>query len=473
MDNFEFRGDTAVLAGWLQRAHRLLDEDRDCADYGWLLAWEAHLALMVENDSAKAIANAVKAAEMGRSLQIGDLEVLALAAEGLALVTEGEVGLGMKRLDESCAAVMAGEVTDASARATTVCYLMDACDRVRDYDRAEQWCERAKEIARQIHLDSLMGVCRPHFAVVLMWHGRWKEAEEQLLLADAEVREIRPAMVVEGLVRLGELRWRQGRWEEAEELFERTRHADLSQLGRAELALSLGRLEEAGDLVAKYLRRIPPHDRIERAFGLDIGVRTAVANSDLMLARQYGGELNSIAKTVGTEPMVAAARLASGIISAATGSHAEARAALEDATDSYERHGAPFEAARARLELAKSLAALGRREQAVKECSLALELLKEIGAVKEAERAVGHLSEIDPSARLPVLPRDEHDLSRRELEVLQLLAKGMSNQEIAASYVLSIRTVERHISSIYDKIGAEGRSARAAASAYAVKRGLI
>jgi DNA-binding NarL/FixJ family response regulator len=119
------------------------------------------------------------------------------------------------------------------------------------------------------------------------------------------------------------------------------------------------------------------------------------------------------------------------------------------------------------------LAALDRREQAVKECSLALELLKEIGAAKEAERAVGHLSEIDPSARLPVLPRDEHGLSRRELEVLQLLAKGMSNQEIAASYVLSIRTVERHISSIYDKIGAEGRSARAAASAYAVKRGLI
>jgi DNA-binding NarL/FixJ family response regulator len=473
MDNFEFRGDTAVLGGWLQRAHRFLDEDRECADYGWLLAWEAHIELMVNNDSAKAIANAVKAATIGRSLRIADLEVLALAAEGLALVTEGDVDLGMKRLDESCTAVMAGEVTDGNARATAICYLMDACDRARDYDRAEQWCARAYEIARQIHFESLMGVCRPHYAVVLMWHGRWKEAEEQLLLGNDEIRDLRPAMIVEGLVRLGELRWRQGRWDEAKELFEQVKHADLSQLGRAELALSLGRLEEAGDLVEKYLRRIPRHDRIERAFGLELGVRVAIVASRVELAGEYAAELAAIAAKVQTDPMLAASRLSQGLLAAAGGSREQARACFEDATDYYARHGAPFEEARARLELARSLAALGRAEQASRECQSAIETLDEIGAVKESERATSLLHQIDPLAQPQPPPKDEAGLSRRELEVLALLAKGLSNQEIATSLVLSVRTIERHISTIYEKLGAAGRSARAAASAYAVKRGII
>jgi DNA-binding NarL/FixJ family response regulator len=473
LDNFEFRGDTAVIDGWLQRAHRLLDDDRDCADYGWLLAWEAHISLMVSNDSARTIANAVAAAEIGRKLGIADLEVLALAAEGLALVTEGDVELGMKRLDESCTAVIAGEVSDANARATAICYLLDACDRVRDYDRAEQWCERASEITRQIHFEAVMGVCRPHFAVVLMWHGRWREAEEQLLLADREIRDVRPAMVVEGLVRLGELRWRQGRWDEAAELFEQVKHADLSQLGRAELALSLGRLDEAGDLVEKYLRRIPAHDRIERAFGLEIGVRASIASSKLELAAQYADELEVIAARVRTDPMLASASLARGMLAAANGEPDRARACLEDATDYYERHGAPFEAARARLELAASLAALGRQEQATDQCRLALESLEEIGAAKEAGRAEAVLARIAPHFRGPPVPRGEDGLSRRELEVLRLVARGMSNQDIATNLVLSVRTVERHISTIYEKIGANGRSARAAASAYAVRRGLI
>ncbi len=473
MDNFEFRGDTAVLGGWLQRAHRLLDEDRECADYGWLLAWEAHISLMVDNDSAKAIANGVKAAAIGRTLDIADLETLALAVEGLALVTEGDVDLGMKRLDESCTAVMAGEVTDGNARATAICYLMDACDRVRDYNRAEQWCVRAHEIARQIHFESLMGVCRPHYAVVLMWHGRWKEAEEQLLLGNDEIRELRPAMIVEGLVRLGELRWRQGRWDEAADLFEQAKFADLSQLGRAELALSLGYLDEARDLVEKYLRRIPTHDRIERAFGLEIGVRVAVARSTLEQATEYAEELTAIAARVGTDPMLASSHLAQGLLAAASGSHEQARACLEDATDYYARHGAPFEEARARLELARSLAALGRAEQASRECQSAIETLDEIGAVKESERAASLLHQIDPLALRQPPPQDEAGLSRRELEVLALLAQGLSNQEIATSLVLSVRTVERHISTIYEKLGAAGRAARAAASAYAVKRGLI
>jgi DNA-binding NarL/FixJ family response regulator len=64
------------------------------------------------------------------------------------------------------------------------------------------------------------------------------------------------------------------------------------------------------------------------------------------------------------------------------------------------------------------------------------------------------------------------NLTPRELEVLQLVAAGKSNHEIAAELILSVRTVERHISNIYEKIGASGATARATATAYALRREL-
>ena len=57
------------------------------------------------------------------------------------------------------------------------------------------------------------------------------------------------------------------------------------------------------------------------------------------------------------------------------------------------------------------------------------------------------------------------DLSRRELEVLELVAAGLTNEEIATRLYLSIRTIERHLSNIYVKLGVSGKSGRAAAAA--------
>lgn len=64
------------------------------------------------------------------------------------------------------------------------------------------------------------------------------------------------------------------------------------------------------------------------------------------------------------------------------------------------------------------------------------------------------------------------DLTEREVEVLRLMALGKSNLEIGQELVLSRRTVERHISNIYEKIGASGKVARAAATAYALRHGI-
>jgi hypothetical protein len=163
-----FRGEPAVANGWLQRAHRLLDGIEAGAEHGWLALREGEVALLLGNDTGKARELAVSSAELGRSLGEIDLEMVGLALEGLALVSEGRVEEGMRRLDEASAAAMAGELRDLNAVGASCCYLIFACERVRDYDRAAQWCERVKEFCRRWRIRPLFAVCRTHYAAVLV-----------------------------------------------------------------------------------------------------------------------------------------------------------------------------------------------------------------------------------------------------------------------------------------------------------------
>jgi DNA-binding NarL/FixJ family response regulator len=144
------------------------------------------------------------------------------------------------------------------------------------------------------------------------------------------------------------------------------------------------------------------------------------------------------------------------MLAAAAGEWEEARPAFEDAVDLYARSGGRWEAAQARRQLARTLRAQGHDQAAEREARAADEALRTLGAQR--------------------VPADDAaapaGLTARELEVLRLVARGRSNNEIADELVLSVRTVERHIANIYDKIGASGRSARAAAASYALAAGV-
>ena len=170
---------------------------------------------------------------------------------------------------------------------------------------------------------------------------------------------------------------------------------------------------------------------------------------------------------VGTAALRACADLDEGMLAAAGGDHGRARALLEDAVDRFERSGSPFETAKARIELATSLLALGRTDAAEHEAAAAADSLLELGADLEAARARRILaaSRSGAGAR-SVLP----ELTAREREVLRLLAEGLTNRQIAERLVVSEHTVHRHVTNMLRKLDLPSRTA---AAAHAVRAGLF
>jgi DNA-binding CsgD family transcriptional regulator len=469
-DCWAFRGEHAVANGWLQRARRLLEGQPDCAERAWLECREGALALLEDGDPDRAFAHAREAMRVAQNTGNVDLEMLGRAVSGLALVASGAVAEGMRALDEVSAAIVAGELKDLVAIGLASCYMIAACDRVRDYDRALQWCSRLKAFSAKWGLRPLFAVCRTQYASICMWRGTWLEAEQELLAATGELAACRPAMTADGLVRLAELRRRQGRLVEAAALFDQSEPHGLAALGRAELAFDRGDMRAAGDQAARFLRRVATHNRTDRAAGLDLLVRALVGAGDLDGARTALAELKSIAQIAGTAPLSAAASFAAGCVAAGAGQLGAARESLEDAVDLFLKSGAPFELARARIELARVLGALGQTETAAQEAQRAIDLLLELKAELEIGRARAVIASLAPADRPAVASAADPGLTSRELEVLRLVAGGLSNQAIGERLFLSEHTVHRHVANIFAKLSV---SSRAAAVAQAARRGLI
>jgi DNA-binding NarL/FixJ family response regulator len=479
-DYYSFRGEYAIANGWFQRAHRLLEGLDPVPEQGMLAIYEGSFALMLHNDTATARTLGAQAATVGRTLGVIDLEMLALALEGLARVSAGEVAEGMRCLDESTTAAVSGEIADLDTCASACCFLIYACERVRDYVRAAQWCTYVQELATRWKYPLMFSLCRTHYAGILVWRGDWAAAESTLAAATNDLIATRPAEAAEGIVRLADLRRRQGRLDEAAALLAqaeshpfRTMGANLALLGRAALALDQGDATTTADLAERFLRSVPAENRTERAAALELLALAQIALGAVDQAVKTGTELQSIATLVATEPLRATATLVEAAIAAARDDHEMARRRFEDAVDLYHHSGAPFETGQARIELARSLLALGRTQAAKQQAQKAQVALQRLGAEPEVARAAALLRDIELALHKQAAPAPGlADLTPREIEILRLIAAGTSNQEIATKLVLSVRTVERHISNIYQKIGASGGTARATATVYALRHGL-
>src|SRR4029453_9053752 len=135
--------------------------------------------------------------------------------------------------------------------------------------------------------------------------------------------------------------------------------------------------------------------------------------------------------------------------------------ALRTACRTFEELEVPYETARARMLVGLAYRTLGDEDGAKMELAVARQVFERLGAAPD-------LARLDALSGKPERAAD--GLTAREVQVLALVAKGKSNREIAAELVISDRTVARHMSNIFTKLGV---STRTAASAYAFQRGLL
>lgn len=461
-DHADLRGEPAVAKGWFSRAVRLAADLGPCPEKGWVAVFEAHDALARDNlDLARR--HAADAAEIGRRHSQVDLEMFAVATSGIANLRTGEVEAGLRQLSEAATAALAGEYENLVPASWSCCLLIAACEDRRDYDRAAQWCEQITAFSERAHARFLRGVCNAHYGAILTWRGRLRDAETVLVSAAGSLNERRPTWRPEALVRLGELRRLQGQQAEAIGLFESASAHPLAKRGLAAVRLDEGDPTGARDLLERMLRQLPPEHGARRSDAIELLVRAELALDELESARTYAEELRSIASTVGTTALRAAASVAAGRVALASHDNERACDRFEDAIDLLLRDQATLEAAAIRVELAGALEAVGRPEAAAREARTALATLEEVRPV-DRERATAVLRRCRGEAH------GNDTLTSRQVEVLLLIAEGLSDNEIAERLVLSEHTVHRHVANIYTRLGC---STRAAAIARATRLGVL
>ncbi len=456
-DHAVFRLELAVANGWFQRAHRLLDDLEPGPEQVWLGLREAEVAYHTAGDMAHTRQLAAGARKLAADLALLDAEMMGLALEGLTLVGLGEIDEGLRRLDEATVAAVGGELESYKAIAGICCFMIFACERVRDIERARQWCEQYMAYCQRNDMPGYLEFCRAHHASVLAARGRWTDAEVELEEAREALRA-RPAWSLTVFERLGELRRRQGRFDDAAALFERAQPHPGGMLGAARLAWDRGDAETARDLAEGLLERTPDADRVERLAALELLTDLRCAAGEVAAAQEAVAELEAVAEAAGTDWLAGRASHLRGRVALADGDPAGARAAIQLALEAYQRVELPFDEALAHADLAQALQALERHEPALAQARAAAETFERLGATVEADRARAMLDErsaTDDAAASGVL-------SPREQEVLRLLARGASNQEIADELVVSPHTVRRHVSNLLTKLEVSSRTAAAA-----------
>lgn len=453
------RGEAAVAAGWIGRAERLLDEvSEDVAERGHLLMLGCMRAIF-SGDMPGALDLAVEVTSCGRRFGVPDLVACGLMAQGRCLMYSGRVRDGLALLDEAMVGVAAGELSPIVA-GSVYCSLIEACQEISDFGRVAEWTAALTTwCVDQPGLVPFTGQCSVHRGQVLRVRGAYDEAlrEFEGAVQRYVVNDTLPATALARL-EAGRVHFLQGDFDAASAAFDEALALGLDpQPDLARLWLSLGRTDAA--LVAVRRQVATPMDPVHRSQMLPVAIDTLVAAGDLDTARPLVEELAGIAAEFGCAAMQGMAEQARVQLQLAEGDHAEALALSRHVLRRWLDLDWPHQIARARMLAGRALRGLGDETSAVAELTAARKAFADIGAVEDVREVEALLSR----SRAPM------GLTAREVEVLRLVAAGRSNQEIASDLVLSEKTVARHLSNMYTKLGVGSRTA---AAAFAFEHGL-
>ncbi len=456
-------GEMGQASGWLARAQRLVEQEADASvEQGYLLlpgAFEREAS----GDWDGAATILAEAAEIGERFSDLDLVALARHEQGHVLIINGRAIEGLGLLDETMLAAATGELSPI-VTGIVYCGVILACQEAYEPRRAQEWTGALTDwCARQPDMVAFSGRCLVHRAEIMQLQGTWPDALEEARRAAVRCAEgDNQLAVAEALYRQAEIHRLLGEFEAAEDAYaEAGRSGREPQPGMALLRLAQGNRDAA--VAAIRRAETETTERAKRAGLLPAFVEIMLATDDLAAAQSACDELEQIAEGFDAGAVGAMVGYATGATRLAAG---DAEAALRDLRKSaraWQDLRAPYEAARARALVGLACRALGDADGAAIEIEAARDTFAGLGAASDRTWADELLRPGGPAA-------DTHGLSARELEVLRLVAAGETNKAIAAGLVLSDRTVDRHVSNIFAKLGV---SSRTAATAFAYEHDLI
>lgn len=448
-------GDVPQGSGWVARIRRLLERCPDCVERGYG-SYVYALQSIFDGDASGAEHEFAAAAELGARFGDADLVMLARVGQGRSLIYLGKARPGMALLDEAMVAVTADEVSPVIV-GDTYCTVIEACTELFDLRRVQAWTSRLSAWCdAQPELVAFRGQCMVHRAEALQFHGDWPAALAEARRACAQLSTPLPRPAVGAAhYQEGELHRLRGEFAAAEAAYRRASAAGRDpQPGLALLRLAEGDVAAAATSIQRAVSETA--DAIPRARLLPAHVEISVAAGEVHRARAAAAELADTAAVLRAPLLRALAATADGRVLLARGEPQSALSRLRMAASLWIELGAPYEVARVRVEIGTACGALGDKDGAALEADSARAAFAQLGAAPDAAR-------LQPSGSVNVL-------SARETEVIRLIAAGESNRQIASALVISERTVERHVSNIFAKLGI---TSRAAATAYVYEHHLL
>jgi len=454
-------GAFARAGGWIARAWRLTESEPDCAELGYLLIPDAERRVG-EGDFAGAFATASRMVDLAG--RIGDRDLIAIAAhiQGRARIKQGRVVDGLALLDEALVEVTAG-ATSAGVTSWIYCSVIDACHELHELRRAREWAVALNAWcdARPQYTGAFSAVCRIHRAELLVLDGSWPDAVREAQLACDQLTqgygEVMAGLAHYQLAEVyrlrGDLAAAAGAYHTA------SRYGGRTQPGLALLWLTQGKVDVSAAAIRRALTETA--HPLERSRLMPAYVEIMLAASDLAAARSAAGELDGIATMYGTAGLQARSAYARGSVDLADDAPDAALPALRRAWQQWCELDVPYEAARTRVLIGLACRALHDEDSAGMELDAARRAFVQLGAGPDTARVQALIGSAGTGHAA--------GLSPRELDVLRLVAAGKSNQLIAAELVISERTVERHMSNIFGKLGVGSRTA---AAAYAFTHGI-
>ena len=448
-----FRGDPTRAGGWFGRAQRELEVcGADCVERGYLLV-PLGLQQMFGGDFQAAYETMSAVAEMGDRFGDDDLLWLARADQSHALMALGRVNEAVRLLDEILLVVTSGELSPIATGmvyCNTISFCHDAfvVRHAAQFNEAfTEWCESQPEMVAHY------GLCLVHRADILHLRGAWSEALEAAIDAVERfsVGVLNRLALGRAYYRQGEIHRLRGDETGAEDAYRQaSRRGFDPQPGLALLRLAQGKTDAAAAAIRRAMtERTEPLARVP-LLAAYVEIMLAVGEHDR--AGAAAQELADGADRNGTELLGAMAVHAAGAVALARSDAESALAKLRAAAKQWRYLDARYEEASARRLLGDACRALGDEDGAELEFEASREIFDELGAAQAG------------------VMRDPYGLSARELEVLALLSKGLSNRQIASTLIISEHTVARHVHNILTKLGV---SSRTAASAFAHDHALL